>query len=51
MKPILERVAIVLILAGIVFLCQPFLFTLYRWGFPVLLVGTIGFIIISHVKG
>jgi hypothetical protein len=45
----LEKLAIALMLAGIVALCQPWLFEGYRWGFPVLLAGTLGFIVVSHL--
>jgi hypothetical protein len=50
MKRPLERLAIVMMLAGIVFLCQPFLFVLYQWGFQVTLAGTVLFIVVSHLR-
>ena len=43
-----ERVASVLIAAGVVMLMQPFALWLYTWSFLVTLVGTVGFIIVSH---
>jgi hypothetical protein len=51
MKARLERCAIVLMLAGIFALCQPWVFAGYHYGFPVLLVGTLGFIVVSHLRG
>ena len=50
MKRPLERLAIVMMLAGIFFLCQPLVFALYQWGFQVTLAGTVLFIIASHMK-
>jgi hypothetical protein len=45
-----EFASIVLILLGIVALCQPFSHGLFRIGFTVLLVGWIGLNIFSHRK-
>jgi hypothetical protein len=45
----LEIAAIALILLGIFSLCQPWAFVLYRYGFTILLTGTIAFTIISHL--
>jgi hypothetical protein len=50
MKRPLERLAITMMIAGILFLCQPLLFVLYQWGFQVTLAGTILFIVVSHLK-
>jgi hypothetical protein len=50
MKRPLERLAIAMMLAGIVFLCQPLLFVLYQWGFQITLAGTVLFIVVSHMK-
>jgi hypothetical protein len=50
-KARLEQCAIALMLAGIFALCQPWVFAGYRYGFPVLLVGTLGFIVASHLRG
>ena len=43
-----EMVASILIAAGVVMLMQPFLLVLYTWSFLVILVGTVGFIVVSH---
>jgi hypothetical protein len=51
MKARLEQGAIALMLTGIVALCQPWFFEGYRYGFPVLLAGTLAFIVISHLRG
>jgi hypothetical protein len=45
----LEIVAIALILLGIFSLCQPWAFVLYRYGFTILLIGTISFTVVSHL--
>ncbi|GAB4463441.1 MAG: hypothetical protein OHK0029_32050 [Armatimonadaceae bacterium] len=45
-----EMASIVLILAGIVALCQPFSFWLFQNGFTLLLLGWIGLTIFSHRK-
>ena len=45
-----ERLAIGIIAFGLFSLCQPFTIVLYRCGFHTLLVGTLAFIIISHMK-
>jgi hypothetical protein len=49
MPRFLEVVAIALILFGIFSLCQPWAFALYRYGFTVLLLGTVLFTIVSHL--
>lgn len=51
MKARFELAAIVLMLAGIFGLCQPWFFAAYHHGFAVLLAGTIGFIVASHLRG
>ena len=43
-----EFISIVLILLGIVCLCQPFVFWLFQNGFSLLLVGWIGLNVFSH---
>lgn len=48
-KRTLEIVAIALILFGIFSLCQPWAFVLYRYGFTILLIGTISFTVVSHL--
>ncbi len=45
-----ERLFMGTIIFGMVSLCQPFSMSLYRCGFQTLLVGTLAFIIISHMK-
>ena len=45
----IERVAIALIVLGIVGMFQSANIDFYTWGFHVLLVGTLVFIVISHV--
>ena len=45
-----ERLALGMIIFGLFSLCQPFTIALYRCGFQTLLAGTLGFIIISHMK-
>lgn len=47
---IAEFVSIVLILVGIVCLCQPFVFWLFQNGFALLLLGWIGLTVFSHRK-
>lgn len=49
-KRYLEPVFMVIMLIGIVFLCQPVVFKLYRIGFAVLLTGTFGYIGAIHFK-
>jgi hypothetical protein len=48
-QQVLERLVIATMLVGLVGIFQPWQIGLYNWGFHILLVGTIGFIIISHV--
>jgi uncharacterized membrane protein YccC len=43
-----EFVSILLILAGIVALCQPFSHAVFRSGFGVLLAGWVGLTVFSH---
>lgn len=47
---LLERIAIAMILAGIVGMFQPWIFDLFGWGFLLLLFGTIAFTIISNIS-
>ena len=47
---IAEFVSILLILLGILALCQPFAFGLFRVGFGILLTGWIGLTLFSHRK-
>jgi hypothetical protein len=46
---ILERIFIALIAIGIVGMFQSLQIDLYFWGFHLLLVGTLGFIILTHI--
>ena len=43
-----EALATVLIACGVFMLMQPFTMVLFTWSFGVILVGTIGFVIVSH---
>jgi hypothetical protein len=43
-----EMLASVVIGLGVVMLMQPFVLSAYTWSFPVTLVGTVMFIIVSH---
>lgn len=47
---IAEFVSILLLLCGILALCQPFSFALFRVGFGILLTGWIGLTLFSHRK-
>ncbi|MBW1659703.1 MAG: hypothetical protein JRJ48_04330 [Deltaproteobacteria bacterium] len=38
------------IFLGIVFMCQPFSMEVYTYGFPIVLIGTVGYIILDHLK-
>ena len=43
-----ENAATVVILLGIVMLMQPVALALFTWSFPVILAGTVMFIVVSH---
>ena len=43
-----ENTATVLIAAGVVMLMQPYYMSLFTYSFAVILVGTVGFVIVSH---
>lgn len=43
-----ENGASVLIAIGVFMLMQPFSMWLFGWSFAVILIGTIGFVIVSH---
>ena len=43
-----ENLATVLIALGVIMLMQPFYMVLYTYSFIVILVGTVGFMIVSH---
>jgi hypothetical protein len=44
----LENAATVVIGLGMVMLMQPLALALYTWSFPVILAGTVMFIVVSH---
>jgi hypothetical protein len=46
----LEPIFMVIILVGIVALCQPLWQPLYQYGFPILLTGTAGYIFVTHLR-
>ena len=46
----MENVASALIALGVVMLMQPLSMTLFTYSFSVILVGTIGFVIVSHFR-
>ncbi len=48
LKKIFEPVAMILILAGIVGLIQPIQIEVFRWGFNVLWVGLLAYMVFSH---
>jgi hypothetical protein len=48
LRRVFEPIAIVMMLAGIVGLIQPFHIELFRWGFNVLWIGLVGYMIFSH---
>ena len=41
--------ASILIFSGVIFMCQPFSMSVYIVGFPTVLGGTIGYIILDHL--
>ena len=43
-----ENAASAAIAAGVFMLMQPFSLTLFSYSFAVILVGTVGFVIVSH---
>jgi hypothetical protein len=50
LKKIFEPVAMVLIIIGIIGLIQPIKIEAFRWGFNVLWVGLVLYMIFSHFK-
>ena len=46
---LLFRVVAGMIFVGVGLMVQPFTFDLYPYGFPVLLAGIVGFIVLDHV--
>ena len=43
-------IASLLIFVGLLFMCQPFNMKIYTFGFPTVLVGTIVYIVMDHLK-
>lgn len=50
LKKIFEPLAIAFILLGIVGLTQPIQIEIFRWGFNVLWIGLVMYMIFSHFK-
>lgn len=46
---LVTRVIVIGIMLGIIGMIQPWVFDLFRYGFILLLISTVAFIIISHV--
>jgi type IV secretory pathway VirB2 component (pilin) len=46
---VLEPLSIWVMVAGIIFLCQPWIASLHSWSVLVMLIGLIGFNISGHV--
>ncbi|MBJ3774528.1 hypothetical protein [Acuticoccus mangrovi] len=44
-----ENLATLVIAVGVVMLMQPLSFFLYGWSFAVILTGTVGFVVASHL--
>lgn len=47
---ILEPASQWIMLAGVVFLCQPWIEVLHRYSVTIMLIGLVGFIVFSHIK-
>jgi hypothetical protein len=47
---ILYIVASLLIFTGLILMCQPFSMKIYTFGFPTVLLGTIAYIIMDHLR-
>ena len=43
-------VASLLIFVGLILMCQPFSMKIYMAGFPTVLVGTVAYIVMDHLK-
>ncbi len=43
------RAATILILLGVGMMCQPFAGIFYMLGFPVILAGVLGFVVLDHL--
>ncbi len=48
-KALGENASLALIILGTVVVCQPFVTLLYPYGFSVLLIGTLGYIIFGRL--
>jgi len=44
-----EPISMWVIIFGIFSLCQPWILTLHVYGFSIILIGLIGFIVFSHI--
>ncbi len=47
--PLLERVTVFGMMIGVIGMFQPWYILWYGWGFIVLAISTLGFIIVSHL--
>lgn len=47
--PILERLTVFGMMAGVIGMFQPWDITWYGWGFIVLVISTLAFIVVSHL--
>ena len=45
-----EPISMWVIIFGIVSLCQPWFLTLHVYGFSIILIGLVGFIVFYHIK-
>ena len=45
-----EPISMWVIIFGIVSLCQSWFLTLHVYGFSIILIGLVGFIVFSHIK-
>ena len=48
-KSIGENISIVLIVIGVLGMCQPYAIAFYTYSFTILLVGTLTYIVIGHI--
>ena len=48
-QKVVETVSMWLMIAGIVFLCQPWVHLLHAWSVAIMLVGLVGFNIAAHM--
>jgi hypothetical protein len=44
-----EPIAQTTMIAGLVFLCQPWVEVLHRYGLTVIILGLVGFLVTSHI--